>query len=236
MKKFWSPEQIAGRLQIDYPDLKTNYESIYLYIYNDRPDLIPFLRKRHRKRLKRGLKKKTRASKIPNRISIKDRPDYINNITEVGHWELDTIVSRKSKSALSVGVERKTKFTIINLIPNKTAKIFRKSFTRRLSHYPDYMHKSFTYDNGLENVEHGHINKVLNSISFFCQPYHSWEKALVENTNGLVRFFLPKKTDFSKVSKIEVKEIENALNNRPRKCLNYKTPAEAFKEEVALNH
>lgn len=236
LEKYWSPEQIAGRLSLDHPDHKINYESIYLYIYNDRPDLIKYLRKQHKKRKKRGKKNKNRVSKIPNRISIDNRPMYINNRSEYGHWELDAIVSRQSKAALGVGVERKSKFTLINLLDSKTSSNFSISFNRRLSHYPKYMRKSFTYDNGTENVEHERMNKILNSKSFFCNPYHSWEKGTIENTNGLIRFYFPKKTDFSKVPKENIKYIERELNNRPRKCLNYKTPAEVFKKAVALKH
>ena len=110
-----------------------------------------------------------------------------------------------------------------------------KNINYRLSRLPVKFRKSITYDNGTENAEHEKINRVLNIKSFFCNPYHSWEKGTVENTNGLIRYYLPKKTDFSIISEAVIKEIENRLNNRPRKCLNFKTPSEVF-TKFALNH
>jgi len=235
LKNDLSPEQIAGRLSIDFPGYKTNHESIYLYIYNEAPKFKEFLRKKHKKRQKRGSILKRRGIIIKNKVMISERPLEINDRTEIGHWEADAIVSRKSKAALSVICERKTRLVKINKLDSKTARNMSKNINYRLSRLPVKFRKSITYDNGTENAEHEKINRVLNIKSFFCNPYHSWEKGTVENTNGLIRYYLPKKTDFSIISEAVIKEIENRLNNRPRKCLNFKTPSEVF-TKFALNH
>jgi len=119
-------------------------------------------------------------------------------------------------------------------LPAQTAHNLRTAINRRLGRHPQHMRKSITYDNGAENVEHMLTNKVLGTQSYFCEPYHSWEKGAVENGLSLIRRFLPKKTNFDTITKEEVKQIEKLLNNRPRKCLSFKTPNEVFNQAVAL--
>jgi IS30 family transposase len=222
----WSPEQIAGRLSIDYPDLKTNYESIYQYIYVERRNLIEYLPKQRKKRKKRCLNKKNRKTKIPNRVSIDYRPECINNKKEIGHWEADTMISRQCKSAIQVLFERKIKLIKILKLVDKSAKTMRHGIINKFKRIPKNLIKSITYDNGTENVEHEKTNNTLNTKSYFCNPYHSWEKGGVENSIGLIRRYLPKKTDFALINYRYIKKIEDLINNRPRKCLDYKTPNE----------
>ena len=122
----------------------------------------------------------------------------------------------------------------IKKVEGKTSAQSRAALANMLKGYPKQMRQSITYDNGSENAEHRELNGEIGTRSYFCAPYHSWEKGTVENTNGLIRRFLPKKTDFAKISEERIVEIELWLNNRPRKCLGFKTPAEVFNGFVAL--
>lgn len=146
----------------------------------------------------------------------------------MGHWESDSVVGGDRSSGLNVIVERTTRLVNISLIKNKTAKETKAAVLRRLSNHPAELVKSITYDNGTENVLHQEINERLGTQSFFCAPYHSWEKGSVEQVNGLIRRYLPKGTDFNLITAAEINRIEKRLNNRPRKCLNFKTPYEMF--------
>lgn len=229
-----SPELIAGRIRKDMPDTSISHEAIYQWIYEEAREFIPCLVRKHRKRMQRGHSRKHKKVHIPQRVGIDQRPAVIEDRKQQGHWEVDTAVSRQSKAALHVMAERVSRFTKLTKLDRKGAKESRIAMNRRLCRLPRSLRRSFTYDNGSENTEHVHVNKTLRSQSYFCNPYHSWEKGTVENTVGLVRRFLPKKTDFASVSKNEIKAIENWLNNRPRKCLNFFTPAEVFYRRVAL--
>lgn len=146
------------------------------------------------------------------------------------------MISRSSSEAIQVVTERKSRLTKLNKLKRKVAREMSSSLNRKLSRIPQNMLRTITYDNGPENHEHTRTNRVLGTRSYFCEPYHSYERGTVENTIGLIRRFLPKKTDFSKISKNEIRSIERWLNNRPRKCLGFKTPAEVFKSAgVALS-
>ena len=234
IKKGWSPELIAGRLKELHPELSISHEAIYQWLYTDARKLIPLLVRAHKNRKRRGYSRRHKKTHIPERISIKERPEHVLNRQEPGHWETDTAISRQSLAALQVSVERKTRITKLGKLPRKGAHQMSTSLTRRLSRYPKAFRLSITYDNGTENTEHVRTNKVLGTRSYFCEPFHSWERGTVENTIGLVRRFFPKKTDFAKISKNRIKSVERWLNNRPRKCLGFKTPAEVFAAGVAL--
>jgi len=235
LKEGWTPEIIAGSLAMNPKKLKISHESIYLYIYKKRPDLVQYLPRAHKKRFKRVPKSNKKNNRIPNRISIDQRSEEINNRTEFGHWESDTIVSKQSKVALSVTIERISKLVKIKKIKQNKANLFSRAIIRRMKGLPACSRRSITYDNGSENALHEFINDQLNTDSYFCNPYHSWEKGSVENVNGLIRRFLPKKTDFAKITHKRIKEIEFLLNNRPRKCLGFKTPNQVFlAQSVAL--
>ena len=146
------------------------------------------------------------------------------------------MVARHCKTALHVVVERKTRLTKISKLNGCTARDTRSALNRRLSQYPQAARRTITYDNGKENVQHIQVNKDIGTRSFFCEPYHSWEKGTVENTIGLIRRVFPKKTKFDTISKKHIKKLERQLNNRPRKSLLFKTPNEVFKTSVALAH
>lgn len=234
----WSPEQITGRISHEIPAHALSHEAIYQFIYHKETlthmDLRPYLPRRHRKRLPRGHSRKHRNLHIPARVSISDRPAHINDRAEPGHWEVDTMVSRQSEASVGVALERLSRRVHIAKLVAKTSRELRMALTRRLSRHPHHMRRTITYDNGSENVEHLQINKTIGTQSYFCEPYHGWEKGSVEHAIGLIRRFLPKKTDFAIITKEQLKQIENLLNNRPRKVLNYKTPKEVFHESVAL--
>ena len=227
IKHGWSPELIAGRLKKLHPELSISHEAIYQWIYADARELIPLLLRANRNRKRRGYSRRHKKTHIPERVSIKERPAEVLLRQEPGHWETDIAVSRQSLAALQVSVERKTRFTKLGKLLRKGSRPMSTSLTRRLSRYPQWFKLSITYDNGSENTEHIRTNKVLGTKSYFCEPFHSWERGTVENTIGLVRRFFPKKTDFAKVSKNRINSVERWLNHRPRKCLGFQTPMEA---------
>lgn len=230
----WSPELIAGRTALLWPLEHVSHEAIYGWIYATARKHISNLVRSHRKRQRRGYSRKHAKPHIPGRVAIEERPAVVETRRQMGHWEADTVVSRQSKAVLQVIVERKTRYTKIGKMSARSARQMRIGMNRMLSRYPDSFLKTMTYDNGTENTEHLGTNEVLGTRSYFCTPFHSWERGTVENTIGLVRRWLPKKTDFATVSNRQVKTIERWLNHRPRKCLNYKTPAEALRTAVAL--
>lgn len=230
----WSPEIIAGRFKEENGDKAViSHEAIYQWVYASAPHLIGYLPRAHKERYPKN-SGRSKGLRIPDRVSIKDRPKSVENRKEPGNWETDLIVSKASRKALQVCAERTSRLTRIKKLENKTATQSRKALENILKGYPKRLRRSITYDNGLENIEHGKLNKAIGTRSYFCEPYHSWEKGTVENTNGLIRRFLPKKTDFAKISEERIAEIEHWLNNRPRKCLGFKTPAEVFNHFVAL--
>jgi IS30 family transposase len=229
-----SPELVAGRLPRSLTGERISHESIYQFIYKEAPNLIQFLARAHRRRLKRWHTNKHRRSHIPQRVSITERPAVVETRRQFGHWEADTIVSRTGRAALMVMVERKSRLTKLAKLNRKTAAAMRTAINRRLSRYPTRLRRTLTYDNGSENTEHLKVNKTLGTKSFFCQPYHSWEKGTVENTAGLVRRTYPKRTNFDTITSREVKRLEILLNKRPRKCLGFRTPLEAIQKSGAL--
>jgi len=196
----WTPEQIAGRLPTVIKNQSISHEAIYQYIYKERHDLVTTLAMHHRKRQKRDHSRKHRKPHIPNRISIDERPQYIEDRKQVGHWERDSLVSRASKVCLDVKVERKSRYTLIDKLERRTAEAVRIVVIASLKPYPRHLRRSLTYDNGSEHAEHEIIDRALGTRSYFCHPYSSWERGTNENMNGLIRRFFPKKTDFSKVS------------------------------------
>ena len=223
----WTPELISGRLKTHSADSYICHESIYQYIYKEAPQLIQCLPRKHKKR-RTKLPYRSTGERIKSRVSIAERSEEINSRASVGHWESDSVISSDRKSALNVMVERSTRLVNISLMKQKTAMETKLVIIRRLANHPDALVNSITYDNGSENVLHTDINTKLGTRSFFCAPYHSWEKGSVEQANGLIRRYLPKGTDFTYVTTAEINQIEKWLNNRPRKCLNYKTPYEMF--------
>ena len=238
LEEGWSPELISGRITMEHPGLSISHEAIYQYIYHPetegRQDLIRFLRRAHRKRKSKGIGRKERKSKIPGRVSIDLRPPSVENRLRFGHWEGDSLVSRKSLAALNSLVERKSRLLMLTKLRRKTAEATFKAITGRLKGLPKKARKTLTLDNGTENAKHGAITSAIGIKCFFAHPYASWERGTNENVNGLVRWYLPKGTDFHKISDEEIARIETLINNRPRKCLGFKKPIEVASSFVAL--
>jgi len=227
LEKGWSPELISGRLRRLRPELPTVCpETIYQWIYTERRDLIAYLPRSHRKRRRRKSHRKNRLH-IPARKSIRERPAIIADRSQAGHWETDLVVG-PGREALQVLVERQTRYTLLLKIPNKGSGPSRAALTKLMEAIPAHLRRTITYDNGSENVEHQTLNEDFGLESYFCEPYHSWEKGTVENTNGLIRRFIPKSTKLETVPGDQVVQLEHWLNNRPRKVLHFRTPREAF--------
>ena len=226
----WSPEQIAGRIGMDCTGLSISHEAIYQYIYDketeDREELIKLLRRGHRKRKAKGVSRKERNTKIPNRVSIQERPVSVEMRSRFGHWEGDSLVSRKSAEALNTLVERKSRLVFITRLQRKTAEETSAAVIERLGKLPEKARRTLTLDNGTENAGHEKITGVVGAKCYFARPYASWQRGTNENANGLIRWYLPKGTDFSKITDEDLTRIESLINQRPRKCLGYKTPLE----------
>jgi len=193
------------------------------------------LARSHNKRHAKGHSRKHKKSLIPNRVGIQGRPPDIATRQNAGHWESDAVVSRQGTAALLLLVERKTRLTLIEKLQQKTALENAQAIMDRLQRIPQTLRQTITYDKGSENSEHEMVNQKLHTQSFFCTPYHSWEKGSVENTAGLVRRTYPKKTDFALVHDEDIAATEFLLNNRPRKCLNYLKPLDAMANELYCN-
>lgn len=235
----WSPEQIAGRLGKDYPDdssMRLHHEVIYRYIYapeNKAKLLWEYLPRKQTKRKQqhgRGVHK----SHIPDRVSIHDRPAEIETRTTFGHWEGDIVEGQRSKhDGIHTEVERKTR----KLAALKVGRIASRETTDAqltiFSGLPVGARRSTTLDNGREHHLHMELTTQLGLLVYFADPYSSWQRGMNENTNGLLRRYLPKRTDFTTVSQEDLDDIVEEINNRPRKCLQWQTPNEIFREELA---
>ncbi len=185
LEQGWTPELIAGRLR-RMGTATVSHEAIYQWIYADATELIGCLPRRHRKRYCKGYSRKHQRSHIPNRVALDERPVSANDRSEFGHWEADSIVSRASKAALNVVLERTRRYHCLSKLPRKSAGHTSRALVSRLGSFPAKACLSITYDNGSENTEHGVVNRVLGTDSYFCAPYRSWEKGAVENINGLI--------------------------------------------------
>jgi len=225
-----SPELIAGRLRQQQMSPTVSHEAIYQWIYHQAPQYIQFLVRAHPKRRPGRYWKHSRLS-IPCRTPVCERPLAAASRQEVGHWEADTVSWRVGVAGLMIAVERKTRFARLKRLPRKTAQKVSRNLISALRGYPRHVRRSLTYDNGPENSQHLQVNKSLRTVSYFCEPQQSWQKGTVENTVGLVRRYFPRDMDFSQVDDKEIRRVERILNDRPRKCLNYQTPREAFRAE-----
>ena len=230
LEEGWSPEIIAGKIGQDIRGASISHEAIYQYIYHPntegREELIGQLVRGHRKRKKKGIGRKERKTKIPNRIPIEDRPISVDNRSRYGHWEGDSLVSRKSLAALNSLVERKSRLLLLTRLQRKTAELTKDAVLQRLQCFPEKVRRTLTLDNGSENAKHEAITKAIGMQCYFARPYASWQRGSNEQVNGMVRRYFPKGTDFSKITDEQVACVESRINNRPRKCLGYKTPAE----------
>jgi len=226
LKLQWSPEQIAGKLPV-------SHETLYLHVYSDKArggTLWKNLRCQKQKR-KRYAGVRDRRGQIPHRRPLSDRPSHIEARKQVGHWECDTVIGANHKGAIVTMVERKSGFSVIVKVSQKTSELVSRAIIEGLRPYMVRV-ITLTYDNGKEFAGHIQIDQALNSTSYFARPFASWERGSNENFNGLLRQYVPKKRSLNTVTEDEITMIQNRLNNRPRKRLGFKTPAEVFNQSL----
>ena len=231
----WSPEQIAGRLELE--GLETiSHETIYQRILDDKNaggTLHTHLRCKKKRKKRYGSARPARNI-IPNRVDIDERPAIVDNRERIGDWEGDTIIGAHDGGAVIASmVERKSRFTCLAKSKNKTTNAVTASINKRMLPLADLI-STITLDNGTEFSFHEIMSETLDADIYFAKPYHSWERGLNENTNGLVRQYYPKKFSFDKISDDELRHVEDKINNRPRKCLGYRTPFEVLSERARV--
>ena len=239
LKLKWSPTQIAEKLEKDYPlnmEMRISPEAIYTYIYilprgSLKKELTSCLRQNRKRRCKqsRGVKMER---KIEDMLSIEERPKEVEDRIIPGHWEGDLIIGKNNRSALGTLVERTTRTTILIPVKSKGANDVAKAFAKEVKRLPEQMKLSMTYDQGREMAQHKLFTKITGVKVYFAHPRSPWERGTNENTNGLIRQFFPKGTDFKKVSRHEVKKAQDLLNGRPRKTLGFQTPYEVFNQLI----
>jgi len=227
-----APEQIAGRMNVDpdYVGPAVSHERIYQHIWQDKAaggNLYKQLRiAGHKKKRKRYGKRDFRG-KIPNRVGIEQRPKIVETKKRLGDWEADTLIGKHHRGAVVSVVERKSQFTLLGRVTRKTADAVQQQMVTRLRPHRRRVH-TITTDNGREFAQHETIARRLQARIYFADPYQAWQRGLNENINGLIRQYLPKKTDLRYVTEEHLQFIMNRLNHRPRKTLGFKTPYEVF--------
>ena len=234
----WSPNQIVQRLKMEYPerkDMRISSETIYSYLYVHpkerlRRELIKDLRRQHkiRRKSKKGQNIHEKRGKIPNMVSIDERPCEVENRIVPGHWEGDLIIGKYKKSAIGTLTERTTRLTLIIPLKGTDPETVRKAFVRQFKALPRELKHTLTYDQGKEMMQHRLFTKQTKIQVYFAHPRSPWERGTNENTNGLIRQYFPKGTEFNTVSRKKIKKVQALLNDRPRKCLGYKKPDEVF--------
>ena len=240
LRQQWSPQQISNRLKEEYPNekpMQISHESIYTYIYilprgELKKELIGYLRQKRKLRENRkGKRAEEKRGHIPDMISIEERPAEVADRRVPGHWESDLVMGKNNQSAIGTVVERTTRTVIlVPLGAKKDAASVRKAFARELKGLPAQMKLSMTHDQGREMTQHRLFTKQTKMKVYFAHPHSPWERGTNENTNGLLRQYFPKGTDLSKVTRKELKFVQDRLNSRPRKALGYRTPYERFAE------
>ena len=235
LKRKWSPEQISNRIRDDHPEdneMRVSHQTIYDWIRNDEQygkRYRVFLRQSGRKRRKRyGTSEK--RGRIKGRIDIDERPKVVDKKKRVGDWEGDTIEGAKGSGYLTTLVDRKTRYLSLGFSKTKQASEVRRAMIRSFRRHDNLPCETITLDNGKEFAEHEQLGESLEADVYFAKPYHSWERGLNENTNGLLRQYFPKGMDFSKITPYQLRKVEAELNNRPRKSLDYRTPREVMRE------
>jgi IS30 family transposase len=235
----WSPVQIAEMLEKDYPTdttMRLSPESIYTYLYvlpkgTLKKELLSCLRqnRKHRHKQRRGAEAKR---KLEDMLSIEERPKEVEDRIIPGHWEGDLIVGKNNRSALGTLVERTTRTTILVPIKSRDAEVVAKAFAKAVKRLPKEMRLTLTYDQGREMASHKLFTNITGVKVYFAHPRSPWERGTNENTNGLIRQYFPKGTEFNKVSRYEVKRAQDRLNGRPRKTLGFQTPYEVFNKLI----
>ncbi len=242
LTKLWSPQEISERLKLDYendPFMQVSHETIYQSLYVQgkgelRRELARCLRSGRAKRIGQGQRNK--SGPVANMVMISERPPEVEDRAVPGHWEGDLIIGKGGKSAVGTLVERSTRFVLLLHLPNDhsalSVEIAMKKAIKRL---PNELVKSITWDQGSEMARHVEFSLATKIPVYFCDPHSPWQRGSNENTNGLLRQYMPKGTDLSKHSAKDLLEIERSLNGRPRMTLGYRMPKEKFAELVAMS-
>jgi IS30 family transposase len=228
LEKCWSPDQIAGRSRRDFPRQRSRWlsrQTIYSWIEEKSPHWKAWLRRGGRKPEKRG--------KLTDCVRIDGRPEVINRRRRYGDWEGDTIVGKGRRNALVTLVERKSGYSRIGRTDSMKADVTRRVAVRRMRNLPASLRRSMTFDNGKEFAEHERLAAALQMEVYFALPYCSWQRGTNENTNGLIRQFYPKGTDFSRISHDDVARVETLINERPRRRLDYRSPSEVLEKRLS---
>ena len=235
----WSPQQIAGRVHSMSPDQPAErlcHETIYAAIYATpkgelRKSLISQLRRAHKQRLPRT-RGQDRRGQLPDMVSIHDRPEEVTDRLVPGHWEGDLIKGAGNRSAVGTLVERTSRYVILVKMDGTDAQAALDGFTRAFKAVPFELRKTLTYDQGKEMARHVELTKRLEIRVFFADPHSPWQRPTNENTNGLIREYLPKGIDLSQFTQEQLDEIAWSLNNRPRKVLGFLKPEEMFSQLI----
>lgn len=230
LKQKWSPDQIAGRLRRQFPrqpKRRVSHQTIYNWLESEAPELREHLRRGRRRRAP-----ETRG-KLKDCVSIAGRPKAVDSKRRYGDWEGDTVVSPGRRSGVVTMVERKSQYLRVRKTKSLKSPDTMRAACRGLSDLPPELTRTMTLDNGKEFAEHKRLTDRLGVAVYFAQPYASWQRGLNENTNGLLRQFFAKGTDFARISRRQVARAEKLLNERPRKNLGYRTPAEVFAKQGA---
>lgn len=238
LRRGWTPEMIAGRVRLDYPDepaMWVCHETIYRFIYDPKNchyDLIQYLPRAHRKRRKHG-GRRVHSGRIPLRTSIRDRPEDVNDRSVFGHFEADSIEGRKSVGdGIHTEVERKTRMLFATKVTALTSAEGIAAQLRIFTALPAGARRSTTMDNGTEMHRHYDLVTTLGMDTYFADPYCSWQRGTNEHFNGRIRRYLPKTADFTTVSEEDLQDMVWEINTQPRKCLGWKTSHEAFQAEL----
>ncbi len=232
-----SPWQIEERLKIDYShkQMWVSHETIYRFVREALASGVEYAKHLRRGNLlhPKAPRGKSPYKRIRNARSIEERPHEAEGRLELGHFESDTVKGRfRSSYGLATHVDRKTRFLVLALLPDRKASTYNEETRRAFARHHRLQAKTFTVDNGMEFSMHRQMSELLQAQVFFAHSYSPWERGLNENTNGLLRQYFPKKYDLSKLTQRDIQQVEDRLNNRPRKCLGYRTPTEALQEEL----
>jgi len=235
----WTPEQIAGYLKRAHGSCVISHESIYRFIYHrsDQKDYWHRLLPRHKSRRGRlGQRGGSPVQHIQHRLPIHDRPAEVSARTTPGHWEGDLMLFARYGQAILVTHERSSRLLLASRQPSKAAAPVARRLLDQFSSLPPALRRSVTFDNGTEFAFHHRLNRQLGMSTYFCDPHAPWQKGGIENAIGRLRRRLPRKTDLATLTKQELDSLIAVYNNTPRKCLDFKTPSEVFRESLAVLH